>query len=80
VKSLDASPITVPQEPSMSRKLAPLFLVGLLGACGGKTDDADAAAEANKIGLNEAMAPNPDLKDKTAVQDQLVKKVRSLAQ
>jgi cytochrome c553 len=32
------------------------------------------------VGLNEAMAPNPDLKDKTAVQDELVKKVRSLAQ
>jgi cytochrome c len=32
------------------------------------------------VGLNEAMAPNPDLKDKTAVQDELVRKVRSLAQ
>jgi len=32
------------------------------------------------VGLNEAMAPNPDLKDKPAVQDELVKKVRSLAQ
>jgi mono/diheme cytochrome c family protein len=32
------------------------------------------------VGLNEAMAPNPDLKDKTEVQDQLVKKIRSLAQ
>jgi cytochrome c553 len=32
------------------------------------------------VGLNEAMAPNPDLKDKTAVQDELVRKIRSLAQ
>jgi cytochrome c553 len=32
------------------------------------------------VGLNEAMAPNPDLKDKPAVQDALVKKVRKLAQ
>ncbi|PRQ02728.1 c-type cytochrome [Enhygromyxa salina] len=32
------------------------------------------------VGLNEAMAPNPDLKDKPAVQDELVKKVRKLAQ
>lgn len=32
------------------------------------------------VGLNEAMAPNPDLKDKPAVVEQLVKKVRSLAQ
>lgn len=126
----------------MTRKLASsVFMISLLsmsasllGACGDKSDDADAAAEANKIwqercvtchgdgsgngpgaaalavkprsfkdpawqssvdnerikkviveggasvGLNEAMAPNPDLKDKTAVQDQLVKKIRSLAQ
>jgi mono/diheme cytochrome c family protein len=120
---------------SRSRQLAlALPLVVLLSACGGKNEDADAVAEANKIwqercvtchgdgsgngpgaaalvvkprsfkdptwqasvdnerikkviveggasvGLNEAMAPNPDLKDKTAVQDQLVKKIRSLAQ
>jgi mono/diheme cytochrome c family protein len=32
------------------------------------------------VGLNEAMAPNPDLKDKPAVQDELVKKIRKLAQ
>ena len=32
------------------------------------------------VGLNEAMAPNPDLKDKAAVQDELVKKIRKLAQ
>ena len=32
------------------------------------------------VGLNEAMAPNPDLKDKPAVQDELAKKVRSFAQ
>lgn len=32
------------------------------------------------VGLNEAMAPNPDLADKPAVQDALVKKVRKLAQ
>jgi mono/diheme cytochrome c family protein len=125
----------------MSRKLIVHMLGHMLGigvllsACGGKTEDADAVAEANKVwqercvtchgpdgsgngpgaaalvvkprsfkdpawqasvdnerikkviveggasvGLNEAMAPNPDLKDKTAVQDQLVKKVRSLAQ
>ncbi|KIG19328.1 hypothetical protein DB30_03884 [Enhygromyxa salina] len=32
------------------------------------------------VGLNEAMAPNPDLKDKVAVQDELVKKIRRLAQ
>jgi cytochrome c553 len=31
------------------------------------------------VGLNEAMAPNPDLKDKPAVQDELVKKIRKLA-
>lgn len=30
------------------------------------------------VGLNEAMAPNPDLKDKPAVVDELVKKVRKL--
>lgn len=120
----------------MSRKFAlPVFVVGLLTACGGKGGDADAAAEANKVwqercvtchgpdgsgngpgaaalavkprsfrdpawqasvdnerikkviveggasvGLNEGMAPNPDLKDKPAVQDELVKKVRSFAQ
>jgi mono/diheme cytochrome c family protein len=122
----------------MFRKLpTPLCLfvgIGLLTACGPKSGDADAAAEANKIwtercvtchgdgsgngpgaaalavkprsfkdpawqasvdnerikkviveggasvGLNEAMAPNPDLKDKTAVQDELVKKIRRLAQ
>lgn len=29
-------------------------------------------------GLNEAMAPNPDLKDKPAVQDELVKKIRKM--
>jgi cytochrome c553 len=32
------------------------------------------------VGLNEAMAPNPDLKDKPAVVAELVKKVRSLSQ
>mgnify|MGYP000467500194 CR=1 FL=1 len=32
------------------------------------------------VGLNEAMAPNPDLKDKPAVQDQLVKKIRKFSQ
>ena len=32
------------------------------------------------VGLNEAMAPNPDLADKAAVQDELVKKIRKLAQ
>ena len=32
------------------------------------------------VGLNEAMAPNPDLKDKTAVVDELVKKIRKLSQ
>lgn len=32
------------------------------------------------VGLNAAMAPNPDLKDKVAVQDELVKKIRKLAQ
>jgi len=32
------------------------------------------------VGLNEAMAPNPDLKDKQAVVDQLVKKIRKLTQ
>lgn len=32
------------------------------------------------VGLNEAMAPNPDLKDKPAVVDELVKKVRKLTQ
>lgn len=32
------------------------------------------------VGLDAAMAPNPDLKDKPAVQDQLVKKVRKLVQ
>jgi mono/diheme cytochrome c family protein len=32
------------------------------------------------VGLSAAMAPNPDLKDKPAVQDELVKKVRRLAQ
>lgn len=32
------------------------------------------------VGLNEAMAPNPDLKDKPDVQAALVKKVRSLVQ
>lgn len=31
-------------------------------------------------GLNAAMTPNPDLKDKPAVQDELVKKIRGLAQ
>lgn len=30
------------------------------------------------VGLNEAMAPNPDLKDKPAVVDELVKKIRKL--
>ena len=32
------------------------------------------------VGLNEAMAPNPDLADKPAVQDALVKKIRKLVQ
>lgn len=32
------------------------------------------------VGLNEAMAPNPDLKDKTAVVDELVKKIRRQVQ
>jgi cytochrome c len=32
------------------------------------------------VGLNAAMAPNPDLADKPAVQAELVKKVRRLAQ
>jgi mono/diheme cytochrome c family protein len=32
------------------------------------------------VGLNAGMAPNPDLKDKVAVQDELVKKIRKLAQ
>ncbi|PRQ02518.1 hypothetical protein ENSA5_21630 [Enhygromyxa salina] len=32
------------------------------------------------VGLNAAMAPNPDLKDKPAVQEELAKKVRKLAQ
>ena len=32
------------------------------------------------VGLNEAMAPNPDLKDKPAVQDALTKKIRKLVQ
>jgi mono/diheme cytochrome c family protein len=32
------------------------------------------------VGLNEAMAPNPDLKDKPAVVDQLAKKIRKMAQ
>jgi cytochrome c553 len=32
------------------------------------------------VGLNEAMAPNPDLKDKAAVVDELVKKIRKLTQ
>jgi hypothetical protein len=32
------------------------------------------------VGLNEAMAPNPDLKDKPAVVDELVKKIRKLVQ
>jgi cytochrome c553 len=32
------------------------------------------------VGLNEAMAANPDLADKPAVQDQLVKKIRKLSQ
>lgn len=32
------------------------------------------------VGLDPAMAPNPDLKDKPAVQEQLVKKVRKLVQ
>ena len=125
----------------MSRHLAlPLFVLGLLTACGGSKDgaaaggDAQAATEANKIwtercvtchgedgggggpgaaaldpkprsfkdaawqsatddarikkviveggtsvGLNASMAPNPDLKDKTAVVDELVKKIRKFA-
>jgi mono/diheme cytochrome c family protein len=32
------------------------------------------------VGLDPAMAPNPDLKDKPAVQDQLVKKIRRMVQ
>ena len=32
------------------------------------------------VGLNEGMAPNPDLEGKTAVLDELVKKIRKLAQ
>lgn len=32
------------------------------------------------VGLNAAMSPNPDLKDKPAVQDALVKKIRGMAQ
>lgn len=32
------------------------------------------------VGLNAAMNPNPDLKDKAAVLDALVKKIRKLAQ
>lgn len=32
------------------------------------------------VGLDAAMAPNPDLKDKPAVQDELVKKIRKMAQ
>lgn len=32
------------------------------------------------VGLNEAMAPNPDLKDKPAVVDELVKKIRKMVQ
>lgn len=32
------------------------------------------------VGLNEAMTPNLDLKDQEAVQDALVRKVRSLVQ
>ena len=32
------------------------------------------------VGLNAAMAPNPDLKEKAAVQDELVKKIRKMAQ
>lgn len=32
------------------------------------------------VGLNEAMAPNPDLKDKPAVVDELTKKIRKLSQ
>jgi cytochrome c553 len=32
------------------------------------------------VGLNEAMAPNPDLADKPAVQDELVKKIRKMVQ
>jgi mono/diheme cytochrome c family protein len=32
------------------------------------------------VGLNEAMAPNPDLKDKPAVVDELAKKIRKLVQ
>jgi cytochrome c553 len=32
------------------------------------------------VGLNEAMAPNPDLADKPAVVDQLVVKIRKLSQ
>jgi cytochrome c553 len=32
------------------------------------------------VGLNEAMAPNPDLKDKPEVVGELVKKIRKLTQ
>ncbi len=32
------------------------------------------------VGLNAAMAANPDLADKPAVQDQLVKKIRKMVQ
>jgi cytochrome c553 len=32
------------------------------------------------VGLDPAMAPNPDLKDKPAVQEQLVKKIRKMVQ
>jgi cytochrome c len=32
------------------------------------------------VGLNAAMTPNPDLKEKVAVQDELVKKIRKMAQ
>ncbi len=32
------------------------------------------------VGLNEAMAPNPDLAEKPAVVDELVKKIRKLSQ
>jgi mono/diheme cytochrome c family protein len=32
------------------------------------------------VGLNEAMAPNPDLADKPAVVDELVKKIRKMSQ
>jgi cytochrome c553 len=32
------------------------------------------------VGLNEAMAPNPDLADKPAVVDELTKKIRKLTQ